>query len=136
MTPPCIRDRSLDACLKKHITVEYVTLDGIERLEGTLFKFGKPWRLDLLIGLLPDNSIPSVAAAAHCTSLPFAGDDGGIVRVLFEGTTVYENKQLPRPYPQFDLQNDDDWAALTNLRRDIWGDFYLYPPESREPLEW
>jgi len=52
-----------------------------------------------------------------------------------EGQVVFKNKQLPRPYPSLDLQNDDDREALNKFRRNIWGDLYLYGPGDYRPLE-
>ena len=135
MTFPVLRDYSLDACLRKTVKVEFLTPDGVERHEGILFIFNKPWTLHLLIEFLPDDYLPGAECSASAMCLPFAGNGGGIVRIRCEGQVVFINKQLPRPYPRLDLQNDDDREALNNFRRNIWGDLYLYGPGDYRPPE-
>ncbi|MFC1723113.1 hypothetical protein ACFL0V_03160 [Nanoarchaeota archaeon] len=61
----------------------------------------------------------------------FAGPISGIVRITSGRKTVYENREIPLPYPQFRTRDDyTEWSELNTFRRQIWDEDFAYDNDS------
>jgi len=126
MTFPTISDPILDDCLGKHVRVEYLEPAGVRHHYGILQDYSKPWSLNLMFEYKTDDGLTAAAAVARKSEFAFAGEEGAILRVVCEGELVYENTQLHTKYPSLNCNLEDDLAVLNDIRREIWGDLYLF----------
>ncbi|TAL58411.1 MAG: hypothetical protein EPN86_00120 [Nanoarchaeota archaeon] len=122
MEPNYIKLPELEACLEKVVTIEQSTFDGVERITGKIVLLQIPWQIQLIEGAYDDGVFQGTLGQF----LTFAGASGGIIKVESEGKAAYHNSQVPVPYPQFEVFDEEGLRAMNDLRRKCFGEGFDY----------
>lgn len=123
----------LEQCLKSFVRVSFIKPDGVTELRGMLLQIAYPWHVLLATFPYSDEQAPVHMATGGL--IPFIGQDGAIEKIEQGNRLAYSNPHLPQPYPELNIHDEDDLAAINELRLKSFGPGYEYHPDHLNDLD-
>ena len=118
----------LEACMNSVVTIYSSTPEGEQVIEGKILAGEFPWNINVQIGEIVGAQWTVISGQ----TLTFAGYGAGIKRIEKDKKVLYENRNIPIPYPFFSSVKPDGLDALNALRMDCFGKGYDYQRSLRE----